>query len=267
MMVLAGPGTGKTQIIALRIAQILRRTQMAPQNILCLTFTESGVVAMRTRLLEMIGATAYYVRIHTFHSFCNEIIQENPETFLFARELAPLTDVERVQLFREILDELSSDCALKPFADPYLYLRDITKSLQDLKRENVSPQRFEETLHALAETLKIHQDAIETFVAINGNSLKETDVLNIQTQLENTVFSPIFLDFDLTDKKQRTALKSEIKELFLEFKNSLPKQEALLEIYRSYQSELQKKGRYDYEDMVLFVVRKFKEDAELLARY
>ena len=82
MMVLAGPGTGKTQIIALRIAQILKCTQMAPQNILCLTFTDSGVLAMRNRLLEMIGSTAYRVRIHTFHSFCNEIIQENPETFL-----------------------------------------------------------------------------------------------------------------------------------------------------------------------------------------
>src|SRR3989338_6736083 len=76
VMVLAGPGTGKTQILSLRIARILKETQMNPQNILCLTFTESGVAAMRKRLFEFIGTPAYYVRIHTFHSFCNEIIKE-----------------------------------------------------------------------------------------------------------------------------------------------------------------------------------------------
>src|SRR3989344_5133357 len=50
VMVIAGPGTGKTQGLALRVANILRKTQMRPSNILCLTFSNAGAKAMRERL-------------------------------------------------------------------------------------------------------------------------------------------------------------------------------------------------------------------------
>src|SRR3989338_7310080 len=97
VMVMAGPGTGKTQVLAMRIANILQQTQMDPWNILCLTFTESGVVAMRQRLLSIIGTPAYYVRIHTFHSFCNDIIKDHPELFALSSSWRMLSDVERVE--------------------------------------------------------------------------------------------------------------------------------------------------------------------------
>src|SRR5215470_14551418 len=81
VMVIAGPGTGKTQILASRIGKILLETDALPQNILCLTYTDAGVIAMRRRLLSFIGPDAYKVKIHTFHAFCNEIIQENLSRF------------------------------------------------------------------------------------------------------------------------------------------------------------------------------------------
>ncbi|MEI9809508.1 MAG: UvrD-helicase domain-containing protein [Bacteroidota bacterium] len=59
VMVIAGPGTGKTQILASRIGKILLETDALPQNILCLTYTDAGVVAMRKRLLGFIGSDAY----------------------------------------------------------------------------------------------------------------------------------------------------------------------------------------------------------------
>ena len=51
VLVLAGPGTGKTQILAVRIGKILMEQDVLPDNILCLTYTEAGTVAMRKRLL------------------------------------------------------------------------------------------------------------------------------------------------------------------------------------------------------------------------
>src|ERR1035441_6107041 len=71
VMVIAGPGTGKTQILSARIGKILLDTDTQPQNILCLTYAEAGVVAMRRRLSTFIGPDAYRVNIHTFHAFCN----------------------------------------------------------------------------------------------------------------------------------------------------------------------------------------------------
>ena len=77
VMVIAGPGTGKTQILSARIGKILLDTDTQPQNILCLTYTDAGVIAMRKRILEFIGADAYKVNIYTFHAFCNDVIQDN----------------------------------------------------------------------------------------------------------------------------------------------------------------------------------------------
>ena len=50
VMVVAGPGTGKTELLGVRVANILRSTDALPGNILCLTFTDSGANAMRERL-------------------------------------------------------------------------------------------------------------------------------------------------------------------------------------------------------------------------
>src|ERR1041384_1808068 len=77
VMVIAGPGTGKTQILAARIGKILLETDALPENILCLTYTDAGAIAMRRRLLQFIGPDAYKVSINTFHAFCNDIIQDN----------------------------------------------------------------------------------------------------------------------------------------------------------------------------------------------
>jgi len=63
VLVVAGPGTGKTQLLSARVAQILRVTDALPQNILCLTFTESGARNMRDRLVSFIGQEAYDVQI------------------------------------------------------------------------------------------------------------------------------------------------------------------------------------------------------------
>src|ERR1035437_979475 len=76
VMVIAGPGTGKTQILALRIANILIKTDTKPDGILCLTFTNSGVRAMRERLSKYIGSSATKIKISTFHSFAISIVEE-----------------------------------------------------------------------------------------------------------------------------------------------------------------------------------------------
>ncbi|MFA6023665.1 MAG: UvrD-helicase domain-containing protein [Candidatus Gracilibacteria bacterium] len=265
-MVLAGPGTGKTQMIALRIAQILKKTQASPHNILCLSFTEVGAVAMRKRLIEIIGETAYGVRIHTFHSFCNEVIQDFPTEFLFARELALLTELERIQIFRELLDELSPNSPLSPFGDSYFYLKDIDRAIKDLKRENLSPEALNREVEALQKTMEEHQEAISAFVAINGGQLKEEEFEAIKAGLGGTIFASA-LQGDSTDKKQRTAMKGELKAALELWQKELPKQRVLVELYTAYQNLLRGRGRYDFEDMIAFVIAKFKENPSLLAHY
>src|SRR5438093_3220639 len=100
VMVIAGPGTGKTQILSARIGKILLDTDAQPENILCLTYTDAGVVAMRKRLLDFIGPASYKVNIYTFHAFCNDVIQENLSLFE-KTTLDPVSDLERVELLKQ----------------------------------------------------------------------------------------------------------------------------------------------------------------------
>lgn len=81
VLVVAGPGSGKTEILSMRVAQILKETDTAPGSILCLTFTDSASINMRERLAGLIGVQAYRVGIYTFHSFCTEVIGRYPEYF------------------------------------------------------------------------------------------------------------------------------------------------------------------------------------------
>src|SRR3990172_2395004 len=92
VMVIAGPGTGKTQILSARIGKLLSHAdlQVQPHEILCLTYTDAATIAMRERLVSLIGPIAYNLHIYTFHAFCNQIIQENQEYFGF-KDLQPVS--------------------------------------------------------------------------------------------------------------------------------------------------------------------------------
>ncbi len=72
-MVIAGPGTGKTQILASRIGKILLETDSQPRNILCLTYTDAGVVAMRQTPIAIYWAR----RLPGWHLHFSRILQRH----------------------------------------------------------------------------------------------------------------------------------------------------------------------------------------------
>lgn len=141
VMVIAGPGTGKTEVLTVRVANILRKTKTPPEKILALTFTESGVVAMRRRLTELVQGDAYRVTISTFHGFANGVIQDHPDHFLHIIGSVNITEIDQVQILEKLLDSQKLDL-LRPFGDRYYYLRNILAAINELKRQGVSPDAF-----------------------------------------------------------------------------------------------------------------------------
>jgi DNA helicase II / ATP-dependent DNA helicase PcrA len=160
VLVIAGPGTGKTQMLALRIANILNETDARPANILCLTFTDSGVTAMRQRLMSIIGSDAYYVKIHTFHSFCNEVIQGFPEKFSFTKSLNQLDDLSKFKIIRDVIESLDSQkkYALRPLHDLFYYQNDILNAIQTLKREGIRVDTLRSVVMGEIKTLEDNPD-------------------------------------------------------------------------------------------------------------
>ena len=96
----AGPGTGKTQLLSLRAANILATRDVQPQNILCLTYTDAGVEAMRHRLVGLVGRDAYGIEVSTFHSFALGVRAGHPEYFHAGIDARPVSDLYA----REIVD-------------------------------------------------------------------------------------------------------------------------------------------------------------------
>lgn len=138
VMVIAGPGTGKTQVLTLRIANILLRTDTKPENILALTFTESGAKAMRDRLRKYIGLIAYRVPIFTFHGFAQYLISNYPEAFTRIIGGKPATDVEKIRMMENLLREPGLKL-LRPLGNPTYYVAPLLSIISHLKQEYISP--------------------------------------------------------------------------------------------------------------------------------
>lgn len=152
VMVIAGPGTGKTQVLTARIGNILLKTDTDPRNILALTFTDSAANNMKERLATIIGPAAYQVRICTFHKFCNDLILQYPEYFRISRDSTPLSELEKIQIVESIVSSLQLE-HLRPINQPLHYVKDIIKALADLKREGVSPDLFDQAIATEFENL------------------------------------------------------------------------------------------------------------------
>lgn len=138
VMVVAGPGTGKTQILTLRIANILRTTDTRPEQTLALTFTESGARAMRERLRSYIGSEAYRVPIYTFHGFSDTLIRAYPDAYERVIGGRPATDIEKVEIVEDILSD-STFKYIRPLGNPAFYVPHILRAIGVMKQEYMTP--------------------------------------------------------------------------------------------------------------------------------
>ncbi|MBX4210416.1 ATP-dependent helicase [Candidatus Parcubacteria bacterium] len=223
VMVIAGPGTGKTQILTLRIANILLKTDTSADSILALTFTEAGVYAMRKRLVEIIGSAAYKVSIHTFHSFCNDIILKYPEEFPRIIGSIHGSEVDQINIVEDILGKGEFEF-IRPYGDNFYYVRHILAAVRDLKREGKSPEDFKKEVAKKIKDFKNNSDVYYAYGKFAGT--------------------------------MKGSYKSAL--------NKLERTQELARVFESYEKELRKKKLYDYEDMIIEVIRAFKAKPEFL---
>tara|TARA_B100000745_G_C20154816_1_gene395722 strand:+ start:4199 stop:7117 length:2919 start_codon:yes stop_codon:yes gene_type:complete len=141
VMVIAGPGTGKTQILTLRIANILKNTDTPPSAILALTYTDAGVNAMRERLVQFIGTEAYLVRIHTYHSFAESLIKEYGEHLERLRDGMLADDVDQREILERAFDSVSAPL-LTSRGDAYRGIKEVVRFIDTAKRELYTPEKL-----------------------------------------------------------------------------------------------------------------------------
>ena len=231
VIVIAGPGTGKTQILASRIGRILLETDANPENILCLTYTDAGVIAMRKRLLQFIGPDAYKVNIYTFHAFCNDVIQDN--LYLFEKtSLDAISELESIQLFKELIDKFPKNHPLKRYrGDVYFEVNNLKSLFSNMKREGWSSAYLNQCIDDYVKELPTNDEYL--YKNNRAGQLKIGDL------------KPSY--FEELEKMEK--LRSAVNEFDL------------------FQKMMKDKNRYDFDDMIIWVINAFENNTNLLANY
>lgn len=231
VMVIAGPGTGKTQILTLRIANIIKETGAAPENILALTFTESAAYGMRRRLADLIGSMAYKVNFNTFHSFANNIIRTYPEYFPRIIGSASATDIDQIRIMEEVIEELDLEL-LKPYGDPLYYLRPALGEIQNLKKDDISPKEFEKIINKEEKEFENTPDLVHEKGAHKGK-MKGVYVEQKRAIEKNKELLKIYLGYEEKLKEKKLY---DYDDMIMETVRVLGKEkDLLLRLQESYQ--------------------------------
>ncbi len=281
VMIVAGPGTGKTELLSVRVANILQKTDALPGNILCLTFTESGATAMRERLIGLIGPEAHKVAIHTFHSFGSDIINQNGEYFYNGAHFRPADELSSYEILSSIMERLPHSSPLASTMNgQFTYLRDIQTSISELKKSGLTPDELVKILDhndafiSWSQSLFANVFAEKLSKKILPRIAKLSDDLKMYSEppleligylplselvigsLEDAVNEAVMED----STKPITAWKKEYLEkdgegtqVLKDAKRSV-KLRALSGVYYDYLIAMQEHELYDYDDMILRVV-------------
>ena len=298
LLVLAGPGTGKTQLLSHKVAYILKNTDTNPENILCLTFTESATANMRERLKSIIGREGAKVNIGTYHAFGADILAQYKDyADDYDRELdGAIDEVTQFKIIKEIMGELSGrDLLRKDKVKDVIQVISAAKSaglssddlikiaeqnLADSKviSETISPflkkivprvfkASYENAYLPIWEILREHTEAdlivgnIERSIGGLARDLKSA----IAEAEENEKISPLSSWKDAyfeRDGRGNYRLKDRIANRKLG---------SVAKVMKKYDEYLYKNGLYDFDDMIQEAVRVLKEDdgfrATLSERY
>ena len=222
-LVIAGPGTGKTHILASRVQFLVEQQNVNPENILCLTYSNAGATAMKTRILSMLRKKGIGVTTSTFHAFASSILEEHPIIFGYGGNLQPVDDVDQAITVKNLIDTLYSKGkirALTTTMDRYYYRKKIIDNITTLKSEGISPDKYIDMVGKWQEEYQ-----------------KEFDNMPDERKIASR-------------GKNKGEIKSTVKKEFERTQEHIRKNKEFLEIYREYENTLKQKNFYDYADMI-----------------
>lgn len=287
LLVLAGPGTGKTQLLSSKVAYILENTDTNPENILCLTFTDTGAKNMRERLKTMIGKAALKVNIGTYHAFGSEILAQYRNysseynrrldtpidqimQYKIVREIQnklPATDILKGDSIKNILGVIGEAKAAELSADDLMTV--VKQNIEDSRiiNETVAPflekivsgkfkPSYEQAYYPMYELLKNYTDLPVILGRIERNisgMARDLKVAIIEAESSERI-KPLTAWKDKYFKKNRSGkyqLSDEIANLKLK---------SVASIMKKYEEYLVENGLFDFNDMIIEAGRILAKD-------
>ncbi len=291
VLVIAGPGTGKTQLLSARIANILKTTDAGPANILALTFTNKAAVNMRERIVDLIGPAGARVGASTFHSLAAEIMNIYPDHFWNAARLAIAPQSVQLDVIEAIVKSLplNNPLALK-FAGQYTLLKDIQQSINLTKEAGLTPDKLRAIINAnvayinaieepLAETCEQRLSA-KNLEALRSKieSLPKQEIdqylyplVSLSTIITGSLDEAIKNDGETGKTTNTGKWKTRWIQTIAGKRGMFGERQRnawwleLANVYESYRDVLHQRGFYDYADMLVEVIVQLEQRPIMLA--
>ncbi len=290
LLVLAGPGTGKTQLLSAKVAYILENTDTNPENILCITFTESGATNMRARLTSMIGKDAGKVHIYTYHAFGANILDryKNYADFIERPLDEPIDQVTQYKIIKEIQNTLPANDINKT-----TNIKDLVETIGHAKNNRLTS----EDLATIAEinindSIKISSKASEHFANLKGRDkfdyavtmvyepilaeltafISDKPIVNNVERIANGMARELKEAIDDESSKEKPKLKplSNWKDKYFEkdaennyrLKDIIANKKlaSLSKIMAAYDAKLKNENLYDFADMIEYAIQLLKDN-------
>ena len=231
VMVLAGPGTGKTFTIIQRIKYMIEQN-IQPASILCLTYSEAAANEMKTRIVSEIGAVGAAVTVNTYHAFCNEIIKQYPNQFELMDGVNLIDDITKQSLMSEVLEELKPVAYRTKWGNYYYFIPEHLKSIDEIKSNMVTKDEY-------------------------------FNVLNTHPQWQGKLND---LTVEYQEREQNGKLVKTFLSSFESHKLKMAKASELWDIYEAYERKMKENNYIDFNDMISLVLQAFETNEELLSK-
>ncbi|MGZ6295706.1 MAG: ATP-dependent helicase [Candidatus Limnocylindrales bacterium] len=141
LLVVAGPGTGKTRVVARRIAWLIATRRARPDEILALTFTDKAADELQARVDELVPYGYADTAIHTFHAFGDRLVRDHAFELGLPGEPRVLSRAQAIVFVREHLFELGLE-RYRPLGDPGRFVAALVTLFGRAKDEGVTPERY-----------------------------------------------------------------------------------------------------------------------------
>ncbi len=176
LLILAGAGSGKTKVLTTKIAYLIDEVDVSPYSILAITFTNKAAKEMKERIYNLIGDTAKYIQISTFHSFGLKLLRENYNYLGYDSNFTIIDSEDSLTVIKKILKSMG--------LDPKVYNpKAIRNKISSCKNEMMTPDDYKK--FAVSDYEEVVQRVFERYVKTlkENNSVDFDDLLILPIKL------------------------------------------------------------------------------------
>ena len=212
-LVIAGAGSGKTKVLTHKIAYLIKEKNVAPWNILAITFTNKAANEMKERITNLVGEQAKDIWMGTFHSICVKILRSHIDKIGYEKSFIIFDTSDQRSMIKRCLKELGID--EKTFTD-----RAVLSEISNAKNQMLEPDQYaaiakgEFRKEKIAEIYQLYQKRLK-----ENNAIDFDDIINFTIKIFNenpeiieyysNKFKYVLVDeYQDTNKSQFTLVKN-----------------------------------------------------------